>query len=159
MIRDLITIHNAVGRVVELHTMPAHTQSFAELCERLEKIKERHEQGILSSIAFLKEIRDLAKDTVEAERTRDPGDERDRGKEALIELFNEVKGENTRIMVERFVMGIDQVVKTARFAEWKTTNAGEWEVQKALRPSPLKYQLHRDQELFDRVYGYIREYY
>lgn len=132
---------------------------FTELGERLEKIKERHEQGILSSIEFLKEILDLAKDTVEAERTSDPEEERDRGKEALTELFNEVKGKNTHIIVERIVTDIDQIVKTVRFDGWKTTNAGEREVQKALRVSLLKYQLHRDQELFDKAYGYIREYY
>jgi hypothetical protein len=30
---------------------------------------------------------------------------------------------------------------------------------KALRKSLLKYKLHKDQELFDRAYAYIREYY
>ena len=35
----------------------------------------------------------------------------------------------------------------------------EREVQKALRRSLLKYKLHTDQDLFDRAYGYIRQYY
>jgi len=28
-----------------------------------------------------------------------------------------------------------------------------------LRRTLLKYKLHKDQELFDRAYGYIRQYY
>jgi type I restriction enzyme, R subunit len=35
---------------------------FVALGERLEKIKERHEQGFLNSLQFLKEILDLAKE-------------------------------------------------------------------------------------------------
>lgn len=37
--------------------------------------------------------------------------------------------------------------------------AGEREVKLALRKTLFKYRLHQDQELFDRVCGYIREYY
>lgn len=132
---------------------------FTELGERLEKIKERHEQGFMTSLEFLKEILDLAKDTVEAENATDPEEDRDRAKEALTELFNEAKGTNTHIIVERIVSDIDAIVKTVRFDGWKTTTAGEREVQQALRRTLLKYQLHRDQELFDKAYGYIREYY
>jgi hypothetical protein len=32
-------------------------------------------------------------------------------------------------------------------------------VKKALRKTLWKYQLHEDQDLFDRAYAYIREYY
>ena len=46
-----------------------------------------------------------------------------------------------------------------RFPGWQTTSAGEREVKQALRRTLLKYQLHRDQELFDKAYGYIRAYY
>jgi type I restriction enzyme R subunit len=35
---------------------------FTELGDRLEKVKERHEQGLLTSLQFLKEILQLAKD-------------------------------------------------------------------------------------------------
>jgi hypothetical protein len=37
--------------------------------------------------------------------------------------------------------------------------AGEREVQKALRASLLKHKLHKDQDLFDRAYAYIKQYY
>ena len=41
----------------------------------------------------------------------------------------------------------------------QTTYAGEREVKQALRKTLFKYRLHQDRELFDRAYGYIRQYY
>ena len=132
---------------------------FMALGERLERIKERHEQGFLTSLEFLKEILELAKDVLEAEKTADPAEERDRAKEALTELFKEARGKNTHIIVERIVNDIDEIVKKVRFPDWQRTTQGERLVQKELRKTLLKYQLHRDQELFDKAYGYIRQYY
>ncbi len=107
---------------------------FTELGERLEKIKERLDQGFLTSLEFLKEILQLAKEVVEAEKVAEPQDERDKAKEALTELFKEAKTKNTHIIVERLV-------------------------QKELRRTLLKYKLRTDQELFDRAYAYIKQYY
>lgn len=132
---------------------------FTALGERLEKIKERHEQGLLTSLEFLKEMLELAKDVVSAEKNADPAQEGDRAKEALTELFNDVKGKNTNIIVERIVADIDEIVKKVRFPDWQHTTQGERIVQKELRRTLLKYQLHTDHELFDKAYGYIRQYY
>src|ERR1700737_3401928 len=84
---------------------------FTALGERLEKIKERHEQGFLTSLEFLKAILEVAKEVVEAEKETDPEEERDRAKEALTELFREAKNSNTHIIVERIVTDIDEIVK------------------------------------------------
>jgi type I restriction-modification system DNA methylase subunit len=127
--------------------------------KRLEKIKERHEQGFLTSLEFLKEMLELAKEVVEAEKGVDPVEERDRAREALTELFNDAKGSNTHIIVERIVTDIDDIVKKVRFPEWQHTSQGEPLVQKELRRTLLKYKLHTDQALFDKAYGYIRQYY
>lgn len=62
-------------------------------------------------------------------------------------------------MVERIVTDIDEIVRLVRFPGWQTTHAGELEVRKALRRTLLKYKLHQDKELFEKAYGYIREYY
>jgi len=132
---------------------------FVALGERLEKIKERHEQGFLTSLEFLKEILELAKEVVEAEKRVDPVEERDKAKEALTELFKEAKNSNTHIIVERIVADIDDIVKKVRFPEWQHTTQGERLVQKELRRTLLKYKLHTDQELFDKAYGYIKQYY
>lgn len=132
---------------------------FTALGERLEKIKERHEQGFLTSLEFLKQILELAKDVVEAEKEADPEEERDKAKEALTELFKEAKHSNTHIIVERIVADIDDIVKKVRFPDWQHTTQGERLVQKELRKTLLKYKLHTDQDLFDRVYAYIKQYY
>ena len=152
------------GREIEIHLMARLRKhlgnpAFVALGERLERIKERHEQGFTTSLQFLKEILELAKDVVEAERQASPVEERDRAKEALTELFAEAKSQNTHIIVERIVADIDEIVKKVRFPDWQHTSQGERLVQKELRRTLLKYKLHTDQELFDRAYGYIRQYY
>ena len=137
----------------------AGNPKFKELGERLEKIREKHEQGLLNSLEFLKAILEIAKDTVEAEKQTAPEEEQDQALEALTELFNEVKTKNTHIIVERIVFDIDAIVKQVRFDGWQTTTQGEREVQQALRRALLKYRLHTDQDLFDKAYRYIRQYY
>ena len=132
---------------------------FKQLGERLEKIREKHEQGLINSLEFLKAILEIAKETVEAENQTDPEEHENKAMAALTDLFNEVKNKNTHVIVERIVADIDAIVKQVRFDGWQTTNQGEREVQQALRRSLLKYRLHTDQELFDKAYGYIREYY
>ena len=92
-------------------------------------------------------------------REKDPEEERDHAKEALTELFSEAKTKNTHIIVERIVADIDDIVKKVRFPDWQHTSQGERLVQKELRRTLLKYKLHTDQELFDKAYGYIRQYY
>jgi type I restriction enzyme R subunit len=44
-----------------------HDPRFKALSERLEALKERHEQGLLLSIDFLKALLELARDVVAAE--------------------------------------------------------------------------------------------
>jgi len=137
----------------------AGNPKFRELGERLEKIREKHEQGLLNSLEFLKAILEIAKDTLEAEKQVDPEEDQDQVLAALTELFNEVKSKKTHVIVVRIVTDIDAIVKQVRFDGWQTTTQGEREVQQALRRALLKYKLHTDQELFDRAYGYIRQYY
>jgi type I restriction enzyme R subunit len=132
---------------------------FKELGERLEKIREKHEQGLLNSLEFLKAILEVAKDTVEAERQVEPEQEQDRAVAALTELFNEVRTQKTHVIVERIVADIDGLVKQVRFPDWQNTASGQREIQKALRLSLRRFQLHTDQELFDKAYSYIRQYY
>ena len=136
-----------------------HDPRFKELGERLEALKQRHEQGLLTSIEFLKALLELARDVVAAEQAAEPIAEETLGKAALTELFEEVRNEKTPIIVERIVNDIDEIVRYVRFDGWQNTHAGEREVKMALRKTLFKYRLHQDQELFDRAYGYIRQYY
>jgi type I restriction enzyme R subunit len=132
---------------------------FIALSERLEQLRLKHEQGLLNSLEFLKSLLDLAADVVEAENAVQPEEQEDKAIAALTELFQSVKNSETPVIVERVVADIDDIVKQVRFPEWQQTEAGEREVKKALRRSLLKYKLHNDGELFDRAYGYIRQYY
>jgi type I restriction enzyme R subunit len=136
-----------------------HDPRFKALGERLEALKEKHEQGLLVSIDFLKALLALARDVVAAEHAAEPIGNEALGKAALTELFEEAKNDKTPIMVERVVNDIDEIVRYVRFDGWQNTHAGEREVKMALRRTLFKYKLHQDQELFDRAYGYIRMYY
>ena len=136
-----------------------HDPRFRQLGERLEDLKERHEQGLLISIEFLKELLDLARELVATEQVAEPLIKEDLGKAALTELFEEAKNDKTEIIVERIVTDIDEIVRNVRFDGWQGTHAGEREVRVVLRRTLFKYKLHQDQDLFDRTYGYIREYY
>jgi type I restriction enzyme R subunit len=132
---------------------------FIALGKRLEELKDRLEQGLLTSIEWLKQLLVIAREVLQAEREVDPEEDRRSARAALTELFHEARTEATPAIIERIVNDIDEIVRLVRFPGWQTTSAGEREVKQALRRTLLKYQLHRDQELFDKAYGYIREYY
>jgi type I restriction enzyme, R subunit len=132
---------------------------FRALSERLEQLKERHEAGQLHSIGFLKELLDIARDVVAAEKDTPPEEDEHRGKAALTHLFQEVRNIDTPVVVERVVNDIDEIVRVVRFPGWQQTSAGEREVKKALRGTLFKYKLHSDAELFEKAYGYIVQYY
>ena len=54
---------------------------------------------------------------------------------------------------------IESNVRLVRFPGWQGTQAGEREIKKALRKALFKYKLHADEDLFDKAYTYIRQYY
>jgi len=133
---------------------------FKELSLRLESLKERHEKGLLNSVEFLKELLELAREVVQAEKESvPPPSNEEMGKAALSDLFQDVKNNDTPKMVERIVADIDEIVRLVRFPGWQKTNAGEREVKKALRKTLFKYRLHQEEELFTKAYGYIEKYY
>lgn len=132
---------------------------YRALSERLESLKEKHEQGQLHSVEFLKALLAIATDLMRLEKEVPPDDTEERGKAALTELFEQVRTEGTPRIVESIVADIDAIVRIVRFDGWQQTTAGEREVKQALRKTLLKYTLHRDQDLFERAFGYIRQYY
>jgi type I restriction enzyme R subunit len=146
-------------RIVARLRRHASDPKFIELSERLENLRNKHEQGLLASLDFLKSLLELARDVVEAENDQPEEVQVDQGKAALTELFESVRTGDTPVIVERVVSDIDDIVRQVRFPGWQQTAAGEREVQKALRRSLLKYKLHTDQDLFDRAYSYIVQYY
>lgn len=132
---------------------------FMKLGEKLENLREKHEQGLITSIEFLKLLLELAREAARAEKEVVPADEIDKGKAALTELFHGVKNQNTPIIVERIVADIDSIVKLVRFDGWQSTTAGKQEVKRALRSIVwIKYKI-RDKDVFDKAYHYIEQYY
>ena len=74
-------------------------------------------------------------------------------------IFKFGEADGVPILVERVVADVDEIVRHVRFEGWQSTHAGEREVKQALRKTLFKYKLHQDGELFDRAYGYVRQYY
>lgn len=132
---------------------------FQKLGEKLEELREKHEQGLVTSIEFLKLLLELAKEAVRAEKEVVPEEEIDRGKAALTELFNGLRNDKTPVIVERIVSDIDDIVKIVRFDGWQKTTTGKNEVKKALRSVVwIKYKI-KDKDVFDKAYSYIEQYY
>lgn len=133
--------------------------TFKKLSERLEELRDKAEKGLITSIEFVKELCKIAKETVQAEKELEAEIQEKSPKVALTELFLELKNDETPAVVERIVNDIDAIVRVVNFPGWQNTTSGEREVQKSLRKALLKYKLHKDQMLFERAYGYIKEYY
>lgn len=131
---------------------------FEELGRRLEKLKEKYEANVLSSIEWLKGLLDAARDLVRLENETSkaiiPDD-----KQALTEIFLEVKSNTTPQIVANIVEDIDKIVRATRFEGWQGSYAGQKEIKKVLRQTLYKYKLHKEQELFDKAYDYIHEHY
>jgi len=146
---------NLVAKILEHGNNP----KFVKLGEKLEILREKHEQGLVTSIEFLKLLLELAKEAARAEKEVVPEEEIDKGIAALTELFNGVKNQSTPIIVERIVADIDNIVKFVRFDGWQDTTSGKQDVKKALRSVVwVKYKI-KDKEVFDKAYSYIEQYY
>lgn len=146
-------------KVAERLRKHLHDPAYKALAERLENLREKHEQGLLVSVEFLKQLLELAKDVVSTEQATPPVEQEDRGKSALTELFENIKTKKTPIMVNRIVTDVDKIVKVVRFDGWQNTHAGEREIKKALRKTLFKYQLHQDLDIFEKAFSYIQQYY
>jgi type I restriction enzyme R subunit len=91
---------NLVARIQKHSDDP----KFLKLGDKLELLREQHEQGLINSIEFLKMLLQLAKEAAQAEKgSRARRSELNKGKAALTELFNGVKNSKTPIIVERIV--------------------------------------------------------
>lgn len=146
---------NLVAKILNHSNEPR----FIKLGEKLEELRAKHEQGLITSIEFLKALLELAKEAAQAEKEIVPENEINKGIAALTELFNGVKNKATPIIVERIVKDIDDIVRIVRFDGWQDTTAGKQEVKKALRSVVwIKYKI-KDIEVFDKAYKYIEQYY
>ena len=132
---------------------------FIALGARMEKLREEHEAGLLTSMEFLKALLELAKDAAHMEREVTPEEEVDRGRAALTTLFQNVRNDTTPVIVERIVNDIDGIVKIVSFPGWQDTPTGRKTVSKNLRDVIMRKYRIRDNEVFAKAYSYVEQYY
>lgn len=133
---------------------------FVALGERLEKLRQDYESGVIKAIDWLKGLLDAAKETVKLEREtgENPVTEED-NIQALTKIFMETKPDKTPQVIHDIVEQIDKIVKATRFDGWQDTQRGKRDIQKALVLTLAQFGLGKDKELFDKGYAYIEEHY
>jgi type I restriction enzyme, R subunit len=132
---------------------------FVELGQRLNALREKYADIQQSSLDFLRELLELARDTVAAEKAVVEVPREEQGKAALSELFEALKTDETPIIVANLVNRIDEVVRGVRFQGWQSTIRGDQEVRQALRKALYVQFKIRDNDVFEKALGYVREYY
>jgi type I restriction enzyme R subunit len=132
---------------------------FVELGQRLNALREKYADIQQSSLDFLRELLELARDTVAAEKAVNEVPREEQGKAALTELFEALKTDETPIIVENIVNRIDEVVRGVRFEGWQSTIRGDQEVRQVLRKTLYVQFKIRDNDVFEKALGYVREYY
>jgi type I restriction enzyme, R subunit len=128
------------------------------LGRKLEDIKKRYNDGMLTNVQWLNELLKLAAEIVESEKKTTTVNKIDHTK-ALTRIFNKSKTKATPKEIEEIVLDIDKIVHQIIFDGWQETNAGVKLVQKNLFTILMKHNLHADEELFDSAYDYISRHY
>ena len=136
--------------------------NFKQFADKLDELRERMEQNLITSIDFLRELLATAKEILqEEERLDKPEDKRAQAKAALTELFESVRTEDTPIIVERVVNDIDEnvVAIVRKFKDAFKSVTAKREIKKKLRSILwVNYQI-KDQDVFEKAYSYIEMYY
>ncbi len=141
----------------------ASDPKFKKIADKVEELREKMRQNLITSIEFLKQLLVAARELLAAEKEVLPEDNRAKAKAALTALFETVKKENGKenLIVENIVNDIDnQVVRVIRtFNDAFSTVAGKREVRQLLRSILwVRYQI-KDNEVFEKAYSYVEQYY
>ncbi len=143
---------------------PAVHPVWRALSARLEELRQARVAGAKDSVAFLKNLLDLARQVVEAERAEADGrlDEfkvldPDRG--ALTQILEEFAPPGVPVIVSKVVEDIDALVRPIRGTRWQESQPGDREVRRQLRLVLKNAGLPPSGDLYDRAYAYIREHY
>ena len=135
---------------------------FKEFAEKLDELRKRMEESMITSIDFLKQLLQLAREVLEEEKkVEQPEDSHAKARAALTDLFQSIKTEETPIIVEQVVNDIDnEVVNIIRqFKDAFKSVTARREIKKKLRSILwIKYQI-KDNDVFERAYSYIEQYY
>lgn len=157
--KKAIEIEQILRLRLQQHPGKVNYQKFAE---KLDELRSKMEMSLMTSIDFLKQLLELAKDVLKAEQGFDePIDRREQARAALTELFESIKTPDTPIIVENVVNDIDNdvVAIVRKFKDaFKSVTARREIKQKVHTILWVKYGL-KDQEVFEKAYQYIEMYY
>ena len=135
---------------------------YKRFAEKLDELREKMNQSMISSIDFLKQLLAMAKDLLEEEKKVDqPQDKRAQARAALTDLFQSIKTDETPVVVENVVNDIDnEVVNIVRqFNDAFKSITAQREIKKKLRSILwIKYSI-KDNDVFEKAYQYIEMYY
>ena len=157
--RDDVPIEEVEKQITARIARHLNNPVFIELGQRLNALREKYSDVQQHSLDFLRELLELARDTVAAERAEAEIPREEKGKAALTELFEALKTDDTPIIVTNVVDRIDEVVRAVRFDGWQATIRGDQEVRKALRQTLYIQFKIRDNDVFEKAVKYVREYY
>ena len=135
---------------------------FKRFAEKLDELRERMAQNMISSIDFLKQLLAMARELLEEEKkVEQPMDKRAQARAALTDLFQSIKTDEIPLVVENVVNDIDnEVVNIVRqFNDAFKSITAQREIKKKLRSILwIKYSI-KDSDVFDKAYQYIEMYY
>lgn len=136
--------------------------NYKKFAEKLDDLRQKMEASLITSIDFLKQLLQMAKDILaEEKKIEQPQDKRAQARAALTELFESVKSDETPIIVEKVVNDIDnEVVNIIRqFNDAFQSITAKRAIKQKLRSILwVKYQI-KDNDVFDKAYQYIEQYY
>ena len=136
--------------------------NYKKFADKLDELRRRMEDSLITSIDFLKQLLQMAKDLLaEEKKVEQPMDKRAQARAALTELFESIKSEQTPIIVEQVVNDIDNdVVNIIRqFNDAFQSVTAKRAIKQKLRSILwVKYQI-KDTDVFDKAYQYIEQYY
>ena len=136
--------------------------NYKKFADKLDELRKKMEDSLISSIDFLKQLLQLAKEMLAEEKKVDqPLDKRAQARAALTELFESIRSEQTPIIVEQVVNDIDNdVVNIIRqFSDAFQSVTAKRAIKQKLRSILwVKYQI-KDNDVFDKAYQYIEQYY
>lgn len=157
------------SKVVEVEKMlrlrlgkHASDLNFKKFIEKLDELRKRLEENLITSIDFLKQLLQMAREILEEEKKVEiPEDPHAKARAALTDLFESIRTDETPIIVEQVVNDIDnEVVNIIRqFKDAFKSVTARREIKKKLRTILwIKYQI-KDNEVFEKAYSYIEQYY
>ena len=136
--------------------------NYKKFADKLDELRKKMEDSLITSIDFLKQLLQLAKEMLAEEKKVDqPLDKRAQARAALTELFESIRSEQTPIIVEQVVNDIDNdVVNIIRqFSDAFQSVTAKRAIKQKLRSILwVKYQI-KDNDVFDKAYQYIEHYY